>query len=185
MKDTIIALKAPRQTAAECRARAAADRLRADGMNRRRDRLNLEASAISWDKRGELLGRLEISFEKRERLDAEWALFAAARQADSVASAEPSREHTMRMAIILATTAFPLSACDLVQQAAENQIRAEVSERVGATENSLRNSTDLDERFGNMTNKVAEGEAAIRQRASREIHNRSNDVANSTIGPQE
>jgi hypothetical protein len=46
----------------------------------------LEASAAGWDERGELLGRLEASFDKRERLDAASKLYGAARQAEKAAA---------------------------------------------------------------------------------------------------
>ena len=53
------------------------------------------------------------------------------------------------MRLLLASAALLLSACDLAQQAVENEIRAEVSDRVEEHGNALRNGTDLDERFGN------------------------------------
>ena len=91
----------------------------------------------------------------------------------------------MRVVIILAIAALPLSACDIVQQAAENQVRAEVSERVDAAQNSLRNSTDLDERYGNITNEIAQGENAVRRRADREINERAGAAANSLSGREQ
>ena len=86
MKSTSTGPRVPRDTAAKCRTRAAADRARADGMNRPRDRRDLEESAAGWDERGELLGRLEVSFDKRARLDAASKVFAAARQAAKAAA---------------------------------------------------------------------------------------------------
>jgi hypothetical protein len=70
-----------RDTAAMCHARAAADRLSAAGMDTANGRRKFEQSAANWDLRGELLGRLEASFDKRARLDAETKRFHAARSA--------------------------------------------------------------------------------------------------------
>ena len=78
---------AHRDTAAECRTRAAADRVRADGMDTRNGRRKFEESAEHWDVRGELLGRLEASFDKRERLDAAASSFDAAQRAEVVLQA--------------------------------------------------------------------------------------------------
>ncbi len=75
-----------RDTAAECHTRAAADRLRADGMDTRNGRRKFEESAASWDVRAELLGRLEESFDKRERLDAAARSYAAKLRAERLAS---------------------------------------------------------------------------------------------------
>lgn len=77
--------KDSRDTAAGCHMRAAEDRVRADGMDTTNGRRKFEESAASWDARGELLGRLEISFAKRERLDAASKSFRAARQAEWLA----------------------------------------------------------------------------------------------------
>lgn len=84
----------------------------------------------------------------------------------------------MRLVIVSAVAALPLSGCDVAQRAVENQIRTEVSDRVDAAENALRNRTDLDERFGNVANEVAQGEDAVRRRADREINERVGDAAN-------
>lgn len=70
-----------RDTAATCHNRAAADRVLADGMDTHNGRRKFEASAASWEARGELLGRLEASFEKRKRLDAAARAFVAAQAA--------------------------------------------------------------------------------------------------------
>ena len=77
----------PRDRAAECHTRASADRLRAEGMDTRNGREILERSAATWDQRGELLGRLDASFNKREELDAEPRRFHAARRAERLAGA--------------------------------------------------------------------------------------------------
>ena len=92
----------------------------------------------------------------------------------------------MRSAILsaAAAAALALPACDIAQQAAENQIRAEVSERIEATENAVRNGTDLDERYGNIANDVMGGEAAVRARAEREINERVGEAAISAMGRQ-
>lgn len=86
MSDIDTGPKVLRDTAAECHTRAAADRLRADGMDTRNGRLKFEESAASWDVRGELLGRLEASFDKRKRLDAASTRFVAARRAERLAT---------------------------------------------------------------------------------------------------
>lgn len=90
----------------------------------------------------------------------------------------------MRKAILLlaASAALPLAACDIAQQAAEEQIRAEVSNRVGAATDELRNGTDLDERYGNVANVVIGGEDAVRARAEQEVQQRAADAANGAMG---
>ena len=70
-----------RDTAASCHRRAAADRTLAGGMDTHNGRRKFEASAASWEARGELLGRLEASFEKRKRLDTAARDFVAAQGA--------------------------------------------------------------------------------------------------------
>lgn len=57
--------KASQDTAAGCRARAAADLLTAATMDTENGRLKLEHSAISWTVRGEMLSRLEIGRRTR------------------------------------------------------------------------------------------------------------------------
>lgn len=90
----------------------------------------------------------------------------------------------MRKAILflLAGATLPLAACDIAQQAAEDQIRSEVSNRVGAAENAVREGTTLDERYGNVANDVMGGEGAIRARAEREVQQRAADAANAAMG---
>ena len=88
----------------------------------------------------------------------------------------------MRTAILLTVLALPLGACDLVQQAAENQIRAEVSDRAQEAGNELRNSPDLDERYVNVANVVLDGEAGVRARAEGEVNQRMGDAVNQATG---
>ena len=71
MSDNSRGPKGSRDTSAECYIRASADRVRAEGMDTTNGRRKFEQSAATWDVRGELLGRLEASVNKRERLDAE------------------------------------------------------------------------------------------------------------------
>jgi len=59
-----------RDTVVACRARAAADRVSAAGAETRNARSKFDLSAYRWDERADLLGRLDASFAKRERLDA-------------------------------------------------------------------------------------------------------------------
>ena len=59
-----------RDTVVACRARAAADRLSAAAADTRNARSKFDFSASRWDDRADLLGRLDASFAKRERLDA-------------------------------------------------------------------------------------------------------------------
>jgi hypothetical protein len=89
------------------------------------------------------------------------------------------------MAILLASAGLLLSSCDLAQQAVENEIRAEVADRVEEHGNALRNSTDLDERFGNSLNDLPLSEEAVRDRANREIDQRVGDAANAVTGRQQ
>lgn len=70
MKDIDKRAMEPKDSAAECRTRAAADRAQADLMDTPNGRRKYQDSAASWDVRGELLGRLEASFDKRQRLNA-------------------------------------------------------------------------------------------------------------------
>jgi hypothetical protein len=91
----------------------------------------------------------------------------------------------MRMAITLAGAALLLSACDLAQQAVENEIRAEVADRVEEHGNALRNGTDLDERFGNAIGDIPLSEQDVRDRANREIDRRVGDAANAVTGGQQ
>jgi CHASE1-domain containing sensor protein len=86
------------------------------------------------------------------------------------------------MRILLAAALIPLAACDIAQQAAEEQIRAEVSNRVDEAEGALRNRTGLDERYGNVANAVLEGEAGVRARAEGEIDRRVRDAVNQAAG---
>ena len=89
------------------------------------------------------------------------------------------------MRILLASVALLLSSCDLAQQAVENEIRAEVSDRVEEHGNALRNSTDLDERFGNALGDIPLSEEAVRERANREIDQRVGEAANAVTGRQQ
>lgn len=73
---------ANRDTAALCYGRAAADRALADATDTQHARRKFEHSAASWQERGDLLGRLEASFEKRRLLEAASAQFAAAKRAE-------------------------------------------------------------------------------------------------------
>ena len=57
--------KAPQDTAAGCRARAAADLVTAATMDTANGRQKLEHSATTWSERGELLTRLEAVRLKR------------------------------------------------------------------------------------------------------------------------
>ncbi len=75
---------ANRDTAALCYGRAAADRVLADGTDTHNGRRKFEASAASWQERGDLLGRLEASFEKRRLLEVASTQFAAAKRAEGV-----------------------------------------------------------------------------------------------------
>lgn len=75
----IIPNSTPRDRVAECHMRAAEDRVRAGSMDTGNGRRKFEHSAASWDQRAELLGRLDASFNKRERLDAEAERFHSAR----------------------------------------------------------------------------------------------------------
>lgn len=77
----------PRDRVAECHTRAAEDRVRAEGMDTMNGRLKFEESAASWDERAGLLARLDASFNKRERLDAEAARCRSASQAERLAGA--------------------------------------------------------------------------------------------------
>ncbi|HEX8191424.1 MAG TPA: hypothetical protein VF552_00850 [Allosphingosinicella sp.] len=88
----------------------------------------------------------------------------------------------MRAYILLAGATLSLAACDIAQQAVENEIRAEVSDRVQEHGNALRNSTDLDERFGNALGDIPLSEQEARERANREIEQRVGDAANAVIG---
>jgi hypothetical protein len=92
---------------------------------------------------------------------------------------------TMRMAILLASAGLLLSSCDLAQQAVENEIRAEVADRVEEHGNALRNSTDLDERYGDTLGNILKSEEAVRDRANREIDQRVGDAANAVTGRQQ
>jgi hypothetical protein len=83
MDESTKGLNGARDTAAECHTRAAADRVRADKMDTQNGRRKFEESAANWDVRGELLGRLEASFDKRERLDAAANQFAADQRAEA------------------------------------------------------------------------------------------------------
>ncbi|HZF93238.1 MAG TPA: hypothetical protein VEZ20_00035 [Allosphingosinicella sp.] len=89
------------------------------------------------------------------------------------------------MRILLAGAALLLSSCDLAQQAVENEIRAEVSGRIEEHGNALRNSTDLDERYGDTLGNILKSEEAVRDRASREIDQRVGDAANAVTGRQQ
>jgi hypothetical protein len=89
------------------------------------------------------------------------------------------------MRLLLASAALLLSSCDIAQQAVENEIRAEVSERVQEHRNAIRNGTDLDERFGNALGDIPMSEEAVRDRAGREIDRRVGDAANSIAGPRQ
>ena len=55
----------PQDTVAGCRDRASADLAEAEGMDTAHGRTRLEHSAASWTKRGDLLQRLEDSFQAR------------------------------------------------------------------------------------------------------------------------
>jgi hypothetical protein len=90
----------------------------------------------------------------------------------------------MRIGISLASAALLplLASCDMAQQAVENEIRAEVADRVEAHGNAIRNGTDLDERFGNALNDVPLSEEEVRARAGREIDQRVGDAANALTG---
>ena len=57
--------KAPQDTEAGCRARAAADFARAAGMDTANGRLRLEHSGASWASRADLIHRLDASFDAR------------------------------------------------------------------------------------------------------------------------
>ena len=84
----ISSMRSPRRDRiADCQARAADDRLRAEGMDTRNGRRKFEESAASWDRRAELLGRLDASFNKRKRLDAEAGDFRSALRAKPLAGA--------------------------------------------------------------------------------------------------
>lgn len=60
------AAKAPENTAAGCRARAAADLATAATMDTANGRRKLEHSALVWDERGDLLARLELGRRRRD-----------------------------------------------------------------------------------------------------------------------
>jgi hypothetical protein len=85
MNDILPASSPPTGRVAECHTRAAADRVRAEGMDTGNGRRKLEQSAASWDQRAELLGRLDASFNKREQLDAEAACFRTSQGAEHAA----------------------------------------------------------------------------------------------------
>ena len=57
--------KAPQDTEAGCRARAAADFAQAAGMDTANGRLRLEHSGASWASRADLIHRLDASFDAR------------------------------------------------------------------------------------------------------------------------
>ena len=59
--------KASQDTAAGCRARAAADLAAAATMDTANGRLKFEHSAFTWSTRGELLARLETGRRRRGR----------------------------------------------------------------------------------------------------------------------
>ena len=59
--------KAPQDTAAGCRARAAADLAAAATMDTANSRLKFEHSALVWGARGDLLERFEASRRARTR----------------------------------------------------------------------------------------------------------------------
>ncbi|MDB5671493.1 MAG: hypothetical protein JWO25_2452 [Alphaproteobacteria bacterium] len=57
--------KQPQDTIEGCRVRAAADRERAAAMDTHFGTVKLERSAAAWTERGDMLERLEASFEAR------------------------------------------------------------------------------------------------------------------------
>ena len=87
MSDFLPAPPLPRDRVAECHIRAAADRVRAEGMDTGNGRRKFEESAATWDQRAALLGRLDASFNKRELLDAEARSFQAPEQLEGLAGA--------------------------------------------------------------------------------------------------
>ena len=90
MGDKLPASISPRDRVAECHMRAAADRLKAEGMDTSNGRRKFEESAASWDQRAALLGRLDASFNKREQLDAEAKRFLTELHADEPDAPLPS-----------------------------------------------------------------------------------------------
>lgn len=64
-----------RDTPAACRTRAAADRIASAGADTRNASRKFDISAAHWDERAELLGRIDASIQKRQRLDAARQLF--------------------------------------------------------------------------------------------------------------
>jgi len=62
-------VRSPEDTVAGCEALAASDLARAAATDTENGRLKLQHSAASWQKRADLLQRLQNSFNKREALD--------------------------------------------------------------------------------------------------------------------
>ena len=85
----------PEDTIAGCEALAASDLSRAAAMDTQNGRLKLEHSAASWQERAAFLRRIEISFNKRKKLDAAERERADAANLDDMITAAKPREPVM------------------------------------------------------------------------------------------